>query len=311
MEPKVNYVLVGLFVLVLGAITLVMGLWLGKGDYRAVYERYYAYMQESVAGLSINAPVKYHGVEVGYVTEIILNPENSEEVRVTLGISRGTPIKEDTVATLHIQGLTGFAIVDLAGGSREAAPLRAKPGDTYPVIQTAPSLFARLDEAGSRLITNLNRMTEGAGTLLDEETRTTFRQIVTDLATVSRSLANRSQAVDRGMVKAAQAAENLATLTKTMNQQLPDLLDRVDEGAVALQDMTMEVSKTSAALGTLIKEARPNIDQFSRQTLPETALLVSELRQAAATLTRVARQMEQDPSSLIYGRTPQPRGPGE
>ena len=113
------------------------------------------------------------------------------------------------------------------------------------------------------------------------------------------------------MVKAAQAAKNLATLTKTMNQQLPHLLDRVGEGAVALQDMTVEVSKTSAALGTLIKETRPNIDQFSRQTLPETALLVSELRQAAATLTRVARQMEQDPSSLIYGRTPQLRGPGE
>lgn len=311
MEPKVNYVLVGLFVLVLGGISLVVVLWLGKGDYRVVHDRYYSYMRESVAGLSINAPVKYHGVEVGYVTEIMLSPDNPEEVRLALDIARGTPIKEDTIATLHIQGLTGFAIVDLTGGSRDAPPLRAKPGETYPVIQTAPSLYARLDQTGSRLITNLNRLTESAGALVDEETRGNFKQIVRDLATVTRSLASRGEQVDRGMLKAAQAAENLARLTKTMNQQLPDLLDRVDEGAAALQGMTVEVSKTSAALGTLIKDARPNIEQFSRQTLPETGLLVTELRQAAASLTSVARQMEQDPSSLIYGRTAQPPGPGE
>ena len=65
MEPRVNYVVVGAFVAVLGAAVLVVVLWLGKSDYRGVYDRYSAYMRESVAGLSVNSTVKYRGVRLG------------------------------------------------------------------------------------------------------------------------------------------------------------------------------------------------------------------------------------------------------
>ena len=82
MEPKVNYLLVGLFVVVLGATSLLVVLWLSKGDYRGVYDRYYTYMRESVSGLSIDSSVRYRGVEVGRVKEIILDPDNPEEVRL-------------------------------------------------------------------------------------------------------------------------------------------------------------------------------------------------------------------------------------
>ena len=72
MEPKVNYVLVGSFVLVLGAALLAGILWLGKTDYRGVYDRYEATMRESVAGLSVDSTVKYRGVDVGRVKAIAL-----------------------------------------------------------------------------------------------------------------------------------------------------------------------------------------------------------------------------------------------
>ena len=65
MEPKVNYVVVGIFVVLLGFLLVAVVLWLGKGLDREVYDRYYAYMEESVAGLSVDAAVKYRGVEVG------------------------------------------------------------------------------------------------------------------------------------------------------------------------------------------------------------------------------------------------------
>jgi phospholipid/cholesterol/gamma-HCH transport system substrate-binding protein len=111
MNTKVNYVVVGAFVVVLGAAVLAIVLWLGKSDYRGVYDRYYAYMQESVAGLSVNSTVKYRGVDVGRVKDIVLNPENPQEVRLTLDILHATPIKIDTVAVLETQGLTGLATV--------------------------------------------------------------------------------------------------------------------------------------------------------------------------------------------------------
>ena len=145
MEPKVNYILVGAFVVLLGATILGAIFWLGKTDYRGIYDRYYVYTRESVAGLSVDSTVKYRGVDVGRVKQVILNPENAEEVRVTLDIVVGTPVKTDTQAVLVTQGLTGLVTLTLTGGSREAPLLAPIAGKAYPFIKTVPSLFGSLD----------------------------------------------------------------------------------------------------------------------------------------------------------------------
>lgn len=320
MEPKVNYTLVGLFAVVLGVAAIGVVVWLGKGDYTAEYGNYHVFMRESVSGLSVNSPVKYRGVEVGYVTDIRLNPRNPEEVQLTLAIVRNTPIKEDTLAVLHVQGLTGFAILDLTGGTKESPLLSAKPGEDYPVIQTGPSLFARLDHALSRLLedrglsrlfTNLNNLTHDAQTLLNEENRSALKHILADLATVSKMLAMHGETVSRGMTGAARTADNLTKLTATLNEQVPLLLERVNKSAAALQTMTEELARTSKTVGDVVNTTKPNIEQFTRETLTETGRLVAELRQLTATLNRVAQELEREPNALVLGRSPLPRGPGE
>lgn len=310
MEPKVNYWLVGAFVVLLGIGVLAVVLWLGKADYQA-YDRYYAYMRESVAGLSLNAPVKYHGVEVGTVVEIILNPDNPEEVRLTLDILRGTPIKEDTVAVQHVQGLTGFAIIDLTGGSRDAPVLQAQPGQPYPVIQTRPSLLARLDEEGSRLIINLNRLTDNLQTLTDEPTRTALAQIVSDLAVITKALQADSARFSQGVAAAAQTSENALTLSQTLNDRIPELLNRLVNTTSSLETMVREMTQTSRTIGRVVDHAGPNIEQFSQVTLAETGQLVTELRTLTGNLNRLVYQLEREPNALLFGRAPKPRGPGE
>jgi phospholipid/cholesterol/gamma-HCH transport system substrate-binding protein len=320
MEPKVNYVIVGAFVLILGAAVLGVILWLGKTDYRGVYDRYYAYTRESVAGLSVNSSVKYRGVDVGRVKDIVLSPENPEEVRLTLDIVQGTPIKTDTVAVLETQGLTGLATLNLTGGSRDAPALEVAPDQEYPVIKTGPSLFMRLDMAISRLLSeqgftkllaNLNQLSQNATAVVDENNRAALRQILKDLSELTQTLAARNEQVDKGVLSASQAAENLAKLTETMNKQMPLLLERVNKSAVALQGMTEELAKTGKAVSGLVQETKPDLEQFSRNTLAETGLLVTELRQLTATLNRVAQDLEREPNALVLGRAPRPKGPGE
>jgi hypothetical protein len=142
-ETKVNYALVGAFVLVLGAVLIGGVLWLASGGaFQQKYDLYLAIENESVAGLNVNAPVKYHGVEVGKVKHIHLDPEDTERVNLLFAIERGTPIKEDTVAVLKT-GLTGIAYVELA-----AAPgttTCGQPRKAVSVIHTKPSLSARLE----------------------------------------------------------------------------------------------------------------------------------------------------------------------
>ena len=124
MESKVNYVVVGLFTLLLTSALIAGVLWLSAGNkYSKVYDTYNVFMNESVSGLNRNAPVKYRGVEVGRVRQIELSKLNSEQVRIELNIEHGSPIKEDTVAIMKSQGLTGIAFIELSGGSNASTDL--------------------------------------------------------------------------------------------------------------------------------------------------------------------------------------------
>ncbi|MGE0643274.1 MAG: MlaD family protein [Nitrospira sp.] len=320
MEPKVNYVLVGSFVAFLGAAVLVGVLWLGKTDYRGLYDRYEAHMKESVAGLSVNSTVKYRGVDVGRVKDITLRPDNPEEVLLTLDIARGTPIKTDTLAVLETQGLTGLATVNLTGGSREAPALVALEGQNYPVIKTGPSLFFRLDEAVSRLlseeglaqlIVHLDSAAVGVAKMLDEENQTLLKRTIKDLSDVAQTIASHKTQIDQSLNGAAKSADNLVKLTASLNAQVPTLLAGINKSVVALDRATDELAKTSKTVGTIVNESKPELQQFTKRTLPEAGLLVTELRQLTGTLTRVARELEREPSSLVFGRKTPPRGPGE
>jgi phospholipid/cholesterol/gamma-HCH transport system substrate-binding protein len=320
MEPKVNYLLVGLFVVVLGVTSLAVVLWLSKGDYRGIYDRYYTYMRESVSGLSVDSAVRYRGVEVGRVKEIILDPDNPEEVRLGLDIVRGTPIKEDTTAVLETQGLTGITTVNLTGGSRDAPPLTAKANQKYPVIKSAPSLFTRLDSALSRiladeslptLLANLNSLVDDARGVVDVKARADLKRILADLAQVTHILSARQAQLDHSLVKADEALERFARLGKNMDEELPEIIAQAKAGIRSFQNMNQELARAGASFESALDGNRSNIEQFTGQTLGEAGLLVSDFRQLTLTLQKLAEELEREPSALIFGRSRPAPGPGE
>lgn len=320
MEPKVNYLLVGSFVAFLGAAILTGIVWLGKTDYRGSYDRYVAYMKESVAGLSVDSTVKYRGVDVGRVRDIALNPDNPEEVLLTMDIVRGTPIKTDTIAVLQTQGLTGLATINLTGGSRDAPSLQVQEGRAYPVIKTGSSLFYRLDEAVSRLLSDeglarllvdLNTAAKGAAKVLDEDNRTMLKRTIKDLSDVAQTIAIHKAQIEQSLNGAAKSADNLVKLTGSLNAEVPALLTGMNKSVAALSTATDELARTGKTVGAVVNEARPELQQFTQRTLPEAGLLVTELRQLTSTLTRVARELEREPSALVFGRKAPSRGPGE
>jgi len=320
MEPKVNYALVGLFIALLGAALLAGVLWLSRTDYRGVYDRYYTYMDESVSGLSSDSSVKYRGVDVGRVKEIALSPENPEKVRVALDLVRGTPVKEDTVAVLETQGLTGITTVNLRGGSNASPILKSKPGEHYPVIKSQPSFYAQLSHNVSRLmaneqvpllLANLNNLTQETRGLVDAQSRSEVKRILADLAKLTDAVAAQRLELADGIAKADVAFDRFAALGKKLDDRFPELLEQTSMNLRSLRAMTDEVTRTSTALGAAIEGNRADITQFTGQTLPESGLLIAEVRQLTATLQRLASELEREPSALVFGRAHPVRGPGE
>lgn len=304
MEAKVNFALVGIFVLVLGAALIGGVLWLSSGkSYRTVYDVYQTYMKESVAGLNLNAPVRYQGVEVGRVEKIALAPDNVEQVQLTLSIEHGTPIKMDTLALLKTQGLTGLTFVELTGGSRNAPALKKQGNEAYPVIKTMPSLMARLDTSASALLANLNRTSENINALLNDDNRKSIGHTLTDIQTLSHTLAARQATIDSGLSNAARTMENTARFTA----ELPKLALRIQHSADALDRMSAEVERAGISTRTTMD----NTQQFTSETLPEIQQLVLELRDLTGSLQRFSGELEQNPSILLHGKAPATRGPGE
>lgn len=307
MDTKVSYTVVGVFVLVLGAVLGAIILWLGFSAYGMEQRCYYVYMKESVSGLNVDASAKYRGVEVGRVEDIKLRPDNPEEVWLTLAINKDAPIKEDTVATLSMQGLTGLAFVNLTGGSREAPPLHAQPGRPCPVIDAKPSFLFRLDEGLSMILENFQRLTADIRRLLNDQTRTQLKQILEDVAQLTDGLVTHQETLEGGLVSAARTLQ----MTERISAQFPETMDAIQQSTIAIQKMARSIADASADVNAIVENSQQQIGRFTGQTLPEIGLLISELRQLTTDLQQVARQIEREPNSLLFGRQGPRPGPGE
>ncbi|MES2950837.1 MAG: MlaD family protein [Pseudomonadota bacterium] len=280
METKVSFSIVGAFVLGLGAVLIAGVLWLASGGaWQKEYNLFWAIANESVAGLNLNAPVKYNGVDVGKVRAIDLDHQNPQRVTLTFAIEHGTPIKEDTLAVLKTQGLTGITYVELSGGSAGSPELRAVAPNRYPIIQTKPSLSARLENVLTNVLGKLDNTTNNINAILSPENQTAFKDI----------LGNTAQATAK----------------------LGPLIDRVGRSADSVGKMGTDLSNAGSSASRAADGLGVGVKRMSTETLPEIERLLAELGSLSASLRRLSEQTTRDPSGLIFGRTPVPNGPGE
>ncbi len=300
METKVSYTIVGIFVLVFSMALIAGVVWLGAGaEFRKSYNDYLVYMSESVAGLNLNAPVRYRGVSVGRVKEISIAPDKQESVRLLLAIESGITIRESTVATLRSQGLTGIATIELSGGDAQSPVLEAKNGEKYPVIRSAPSLMTRLDATITPILTNLNESIGRLNDTLSEKNRVDLSRILSDLAKLSDILARRSNEIDSGVVDASKMLAN----GEKASESLPQLIQRLGKTADEFEKMAKDASQSSAAARSTIA----HVDE----TIPEFRALMAQLNDLSASLKRVSIEIERNPAILVYGRPAGRPGPGE
>lgn len=298
----------GAFVLTLAAALVAGLLWLASGGaWQKQYDVYLAVEDESVSGLNLDAPVKYNGVNVGKVQAIELDPTHPQRVNLLFAIERGTPIKEDTLAILKTQGLTGIAYVELSGGSAASPPLLAQAGAAHPQIKTAPSLAARLENVLTSVLAKLDSTSNNINAVLSPDNQAALRSTLADMALVMHTVANRKDSIDSGLADAATTAKN----TARASGQLDGLAQRIGNSADAVRTMGTEVAKTSRSAGQAVDGIGADVKHFSTETLPALERLLGELSTLSSSLRLLTEQTRRDPSALIFGRPAVPNGPGE
>ncbi|MGC9351944.1 MAG: MlaD family protein, partial [Sulfurovum sp.] len=159
MYSRVNYLVVGIFVLLFGTGVVWFAFWLAKYDTDDEYYTYRLEISESVSGLSVDSDVMLRGVDIGRVSDIRINPENIELTEVYVNIRQSVPIKEDMVATTRMFGITGLLSIEIEGGTNAAKTL--KPTDDYiPTIKTKTSLVTNLSHSVESLSQKLDALLE-------------------------------------------------------------------------------------------------------------------------------------------------------
>lgn len=332
MEIRASYLVVGAFVLALVGGLLGFAGWLARVELDREFARYLIYFRGSVTGLNEGSQVRYRGIPVGEIIDLRIDPDNVERVEVTIEVSGATPIKEDAVASLEIQGITGAAYVQIGGGTQASPPLRAKPGERYPVIASKPSRLEKVIESAPELIGRFIVLVSRASELLNEDNQAAFADTLANLRQITGALARHSGDVENALADAAATSAKFRELAGALDLLAQDLRRetarlaeeaggtmttfqtsaqnaeiRVEQASQQLllaladvSDAAQAITRVADQVDGLIAENRAPLRDFSTSGLYELSQLLTEARDLVNGLARITSEVERDPTRFLF-----------
>ena len=306
METRSNHVLVGGVVLILLAVLALFMVWIsrfgaeGKREYDILFK-------QSVDGLAKGSAVNFSGVPIGQVKDIKLDAKSPEFVRVRVSVEDKTPILLGTTAA--IQGsFTGPSTVQLDGAqagrplidcSNSACPLGvplipAKPGGLGALLSNAPQLLERLTTLTERLTALLSDRNQASIAGILENTNRLSKALSDRGPEIAATLAETRIAIQKAGVASQQIGDLAATTNGLLANDVKPTLGNLNKAVASAQ-------KSMDTLDAAIGDARPGLQSFSKQTIPELGQLIHDLRQMSQSLSSVADKIDRGGAGSIVG----------
>jgi len=294
MSQEPRYARIGLFVVGAVCITVAAIVFFGRGRFFEDTRTYISFFSGSVKGLTIGAPVSFRGARVGKVKDVsIVYKQDRDEliipVLIELDVDSVVGLKSkasaaslfggpDLVTRLVDRGLraqlaldslvTGQLFVQLDFMPHVPVRRMATPDDDYPEIPTAPSPLEKLQET----------LQEIPLADLAKKTVSTISKIEDILQSEQLGVTMRN--LNDLLVEVKGVASNIDSRSATL--------------ANNLQDTTIRLSKTLAALEATVQQTQPLVSK--------TSGAVDEVAASARALRRLADFLEQHPESLLRGK---------
>jgi len=319
MNNRVNYTLVGFFVLIGIVLILGMSYWMLKPSNEQETQKYNIYFDESVLGLNLDAPVKYRGISVGKVTKLQINPNNSEQVEVQVTILKSTPIKENTVARLTAQGITGLSYINLTQGENDAPKLLAKKGEDCPTIKTVPSFFENIEQSIGGLSVELTQTLVGTQKLLRERNQKDFSQILKNTAELSAKM-NRLLD-DKTILSLQKSSKNIESITDNMDVMMPKInllvgksikwQDSISGSFDSIMNSYLGIKSSMTEIKRAVASGEFNIKEISSGFVPTINDTFLNMQELMIKMESVLDQYKQSPSDIFYKKETIKKAPGE
>lgn len=300
METRASYILVGIFVLGLLGAAVSTALWLVRP--RAETAMYFVVrFGEDVTGLRTGGDVRFHGVRVGEVSSIRIDAE-TEAIEVKLRVEEGTPIRQNTVARLQSQGITGATFIQL----QRAKDSVAGAGDAL-VAGTSEAPFPEIESELSELqavfkefplvLGEIKAAATQVAQLLNDKNLDSISKSLENLSRITNDLTAQTGAISGVFVKVEstlETAEETLVSIGQLSRKIDTAIDEVTRGVNAFEKMTTEVD-------AFVEENRGPVADFTATGLYEMTQFLIDARELIQTLNRVSARLESDPARFLFG----------
>ena len=310
MYSRINYTMVGIFVLLLTTGMVWFAFWLAKYGLDKEFDYYKVQMSESVSGLSKDSTVKLHGVDVGSISEIRINPKDIEKVEIILKINKGTPIKEDMVVFTEMYGITGISYIQIDGGTNEAKTLKPTE-DYFPVIATAPSLFSKATSGLGNLADRIDLLVDKSQKLLSEKNIETLgkvfdntEKITAKAEEVEQKAIHSLEEVDITLREFRASMDKINDKLTGVTEDFTDIKKVANPAIVKLMETSDNFNRVTLKVGKSLDRGDYNLKKIFEPVLLEIEVLSQQIND-------LAQQLEQSPNDLLFKARKVRRGPGE
>ena len=247
--------------------------------------RLHAFLPE-VDGLTVGAPVRLDGLEIGNVENIVVGlpkpgeqPTRQRNIRVDMRIQKRYQdyIRSDSSAGLITEGLLGNRYVDIDRGF-----VGNKLQNDQEITGREEKALKAVVERSADLLTNLSAITQQASEVLDgiKEGRGSLGKFLVDEEAYDRLNSSRGN-LDRMM---ADAEAGKGTLGKLVTND--EMYDRVNSVAGRADNILEAVQTKQGTLGKLVYE--PEIHDSAKKLIDNGNAVFADVRAGKGTLGKLA-----------------------
>ena len=307
MENRSYALMTGVFTIALLVAAVLVGLWLNRD--RTEMAPYEIVTTQSIPGLNPQAAVRYRGLEVGRVDEIVFDPRVTGQILIKLSVEKDSPITTTTFASLGYQGVTGIAFIQL-DDDRTGSPRLAQREDQVARIPLRPGLLDQLEKRGLAILEKTEQITESLSKMVGPENQQTIIGAFDSIGKAADAYAAIPQklepTLDRLPALTAKLDRSLSSFDSAATS-VDQTADSYKQLADRLQGPDGPLDRINGAIGSL--QAATN--ELELETLPHVVQMTDEARGALRAVKRTATSLSDRPQSILFGAPSAQPGPGE
>ena len=311
MEPDVRYTYIGAALIALVAAAVLAILWLTQAGSRNASNKYeIVFVRQSLEGLQVGGDVAMRGIKVGQVVSYSLSSKEVNRVTVIVGVQPDAPIAENTVAVVSRTFVTGIARINLKTPDPPGPPLKAQPGQDYPIIKEGTSMEEKIEDVAGHIAETGTEALDRLNDLLNQQNRETVKEMLINIRNLTAGLNARLDRIDQTLTTVNRGVDAFGRASTSIAAAVDRVGGHVDPVAKQADATLREVGDAAKAIQAQVVVLTKELETASQTAALEMHATSRELRVTAEVLDRTLSRYR-DPGAIIFGPNPAQLGPGE